>query len=84
MPVPSYRPHRTAGPRRTIEPGIIQGLAREFAEERLSGLRGGQAWFQAFKRRGEVITRKHGQSWSELYPEIHRLAYLIINEPDSA
>jgi hypothetical protein len=76
---PSYRPHRSATPRTAIAPEIIEGLAREFAEERLGGLRGGQAWFQAFRRRGEKIARQHGQSWSELYPEIHRISYLIIN-----
>lgn len=77
--IPSYRPHRSAGPRLDIAPEIIRGLAREFAEERLGGLRGGQAWFQAFKRRGEKVARQHGQSWSEVYPEIHRLAHVMIN-----
>lgn len=77
--IPSYRPHRSTTPRRAIEPEIIRELAREFATERLDGLRGGQAWFQAFKRRGEKIAREHGVSWSEVYPEIHRLAHVLIN-----
>lgn len=75
---PSYRPQRSSVPRREISPGIIQGLAREFASERLSGLPGGQAWFKAFKKRGEKIAREHGLSWSEVYPEIHRLAHEVI------
>ncbi len=66
--------------RTAIDPEIIAKLAHEFASERLSGLRGGQAWFQAFKRRGEKIARQHGQSWAELYAEIHREAYAIISE----
>jgi hypothetical protein len=64
--------------RRPIAPEIIPGLAREFATERLTGLRGGQAWFQAYKRRGEKIARRHGQSWAELYAAIHREASVMI------
>jgi hypothetical protein len=77
---PSYRPHRAAGPRLDIDPQIIQSLAREFATERLDGLRGGMAWFNAFKGRGAKIARMHGQSWSELYADIHRIAYQIIDQ----
>jgi hypothetical protein len=66
--------------RQPIAPEIITALAREFATERLTGLRGGQAWFQAYKRRGEKIARKHGQSWAELYAMVHREAYAVISE----
>ncbi len=67
--------------RRPVASEIVSSLAREFAEERLSGLPGGQAWFEAFKKRVERIARQHGQSWSELYPEIHRLSYLPLDSP---
>ncbi len=66
--------------RQPIAPEIIATLAQEFATERLTGLRGGQAWFQAYKRRGEKIARRHGQSWAELYAAIHHAAYAIISE----
>lgn len=64
--------------RQPIAPEIIALLAEEFAAERLTGLRGGQAWFQAYKRRGEKIARRHGQSWAELYAVIHREASVMI------
>ncbi len=64
--------------RLSIAPEIIAQLAQEFAQERLTGLRGGQAWFQAYKRQGEKIARQHGQSWAELYAEIHREASVMI------
>lgn len=67
-------------PRLVIPADIIASLAEEFASERLTGLRGGQAWFKAFKHRGERIARQHGQSWAELYAQIHREAYAIISE----
>lgn len=70
--------------RRPIDAEIISSMAREFADERLGGLRGGQAWFKAFKARGEKVARQHGMSWSELYPEIHRLAYVTINSASPA
>jgi hypothetical protein len=76
---PSYIPHRAAGPRLEVPPEITQSLAEEFARERLDGLRGGMAWFEAFRARGTKIARKHGQSWADLYATIHRLAYQIID-----
>jgi hypothetical protein len=79
MSIPSYRPQRSATPRMAIDPEIIQAMAREFATERLRGVIGGQAWFQEFKRRGERIARKHGQSWAELYAAIHKAAYAVID-----
>jgi hypothetical protein len=66
--------------RQTIDSSTVISLAQEFATERLTGLPGGQTWFQAFKRRGEKIARQHGQSWAELYARIHREAYAIISE----
>jgi hypothetical protein len=66
-------------PRVTIPPDVIAGLAKEFASERLNGLRGGQAWFKAFKHRGEKIAHQHGQSWAELYAQIHREASVTIH-----
>lgn len=66
--------------RLTIAAETIDALAQEFATERLTGLRGGQAWFQAFKRRGEKIARAHGQSWAELYALIHRDVSVIISQ----
>lgn len=66
-------------PRLVIPPDIVAGLAQEFASERLAGLRGGQTWFKAFKHRGEKIARQHGQSWAELYAQIHREASVMIH-----
>lgn len=66
--------------RRQIDPAVIASMAREFATERLTGLRGGQAWFQAFKKRGEKVARQHGMSWAELYAPIHKAAYEILRE----
>lgn len=65
--------------RQMIDSSIVYSLAEEFAAERLTGLRGGQVWFQAFKRRGEKIARQHGQSWAELYAQIHREASVMIH-----
>ncbi len=38
--------------RQPISPELLETLARQFADERISGLRGGNAWFQEFRRRG--------------------------------
>jgi hypothetical protein len=65
--------------RQTISSETVFSLAQEFATERLTGLPGGQTWFKAFKRRGEKIARQHGQSWAELYAQIHREAYVILD-----
>jgi len=77
--VPSYRPQRSSVPRLEVDPEIIQSLAREFAFERIDGLRGGMAWFEAFRARGTKIARRHGQSWADLYAVIHKAAYVLID-----
>jgi hypothetical protein len=56
-------------------------FAAEFAEWRLGGCPG-TGWAKSFKVRVERVARRHGQSYSELWAQVHRAAYEIIDRDE--
>lgn len=66
-----------AKPRRPIPAETLTSLARMFADYRLNGCRsGGAAAIQVAVRKA---AKSHGFNYSELWADVHRLAYEIID-----
>lgn len=63
--------------RRTIPAETMDSLVREFAGMRISG-RLTVAGHEAFKKRATRIARSHGQTFAEVFSEVHRLACPLI------
>lgn len=56
---------------------VVEGFAAEWAGFRLGGLPSG--FYDDFRKRVEKAGRKHGRSFSEVWPLVHKAAYAIID-----